>query len=192
MTPALRLAVEHAIEFEQFRAWPYPDPASPLARATPYVRWGYSSAVALLGLLPPTVVALSGAPWTQGYGQTGPGVRPANEAWRESVARVNLEDRIEDLIAVIAARAGRPLEAGQMAALAGFMDNVGPGKFGVKDGLFALKNAQRPSTLWLHVQAGRDAQAADAFLQWTKAQGRVMRGLVRRREAERAMYLRGS
>lgn len=31
--------------------------------------------------------------------------------------------------------------------------------------------------------------AADAFMQWTKAGGKVLKGLVRRREAERALFL---
>ena len=33
--------------------------------------------------------------------------------------------------------------------------------------------------------------AADEFLKWTKASGKVLKGLVRRREAERALFLTG-
>jgi lysozyme len=33
--------------------------------------------------------------------------------------------------------------------------------------------------------------AADEFLKWTKAGGKVLNGLVRRREAERALFLSG-
>ncbi|HFE9915503.1 TPA: lysozyme, partial [Acinetobacter baumannii] len=32
--------------------------------------------------------------------------------------------------------------------------------------------------------------AADQFLVWNKAGGKVMKGLVRRREAERALFLK--
>jgi lysozyme len=34
-------------------------------------------------------------------------------------------------------------------------------------------------------------EAADAFLKWTKAGGRVLPGLVKRRNDERALYLSG-
>ena len=33
--------------------------------------------------------------------------------------------------------------------------------------------------------------AADAFMQWTKAGGKVLKGLVRRRDAERQLFLSG-
>jgi lysozyme len=33
--------------------------------------------------------------------------------------------------------------------------------------------------------------AADEFLKWNKAGGKVLNGLVRRREAERALFLSG-
>jgi GH24 family phage-related lysozyme (muramidase) len=35
------------------------------------------------------------------------------------------------------------------------------------------------------------AAAADEFLKWRKANGVVLNGLVRRREAERALFLSG-
>jgi lysozyme len=37
-------------------------------------------------------------------------------------------------------------------------------------------------------RAGDYAGAANAFAMWNKNDGKVMRGLVRRREAEAAMY----
>lgn len=39
--------------------------------------------------------------------------------------------------------------------------------------------------------AGRQKEACDAFLLWNKAGGRVVQGLVNRRQAERALCLKG-
>jgi lysozyme len=41
------------------------------------------------------------------------------------------------------------------------------------------------------LNAGERAQAGDAFLMWNKAAGKVMKGLTRRREAERHLFLTG-
>lgn len=54
--------------------------------------------------------------------------------------------------------------------------NIGPAAF-------------KRSSVLRHFNAGRTQQAADAFLMWNKAGGRVLRGLVRRREAERAVFI---
>lgn len=189
---ALLLAVDLCAEFEGFRAYPYPDPASPLAMATRSLRWGFVAPAQLLATLPATVRALSGAPWTIGYGQTGDHVGPDTAAWPERIARVNLTAAVEDRVDMVRARTQIALTPGQGAALASFLYNVGPGRTGAKDGLFALKGASRPSTLWIRSQQGRHTDAAAQFAHWVNAGGRVMSGLVRRREAERRMYLTGN
>ena len=38
---------------------------------------------------------------------------------------------------------------------------------------------------------GEYTGAADEFLKWNKSNGKVLQGLVRRREAERALFLSG-
>ena len=45
------------------------------------------------------------------------------------------------------------------------------------------------STLLRKLNAGDYAGAADEFLRWNKAGGKVLNGLTRRREAERALFL---
>ena len=45
------------------------------------------------------------------------------------------------------------------------------------------------STVCKAFNAGKVAQSADAFRLWNKAGGKVVNGLVRRREAERALFL---
>jgi GH24 family phage-related lysozyme (muramidase) len=47
------------------------------------------------------------------------------------------------------------------------------------------------STLRMKYNRGDYDGAADEFLKWTKAGGKVLRGLERRREAERALFLSG-
>jgi lysozyme len=47
------------------------------------------------------------------------------------------------------------------------------------------------STLRMKYNRGDYQGAADEFLKWTKAGGKVLNGLVRRREAERALFLSG-
>lgn len=61
-------------------------------------------------------------------------------------------------------------------ALVSFTFNVGQGNL-------------RSSTLLRKLNENDKNEAADQFLRWNKAGGRVLNGLVRRREAERAMFL---
>jgi GH24 family phage-related lysozyme (muramidase) len=63
-------------------------------------------------------------------------------------------------------------------ALACWTYNVGPG-------------AMAKSTLIKKLNAGDFQGAADAFLSWDKAGGRVLAGLHRRREAERKLFMSG-
>ena len=70
------------------------------------------------------------------------------------------------------------------------------GRQGVFDSLVSfafnvgLGSLQR-STLRMKTNRGDFEEAADEFLKWTKAGGRVLPGLVKRRNDERAMYLSG-
>ena len=53
---------------------------------------------------------------------------------------------------------------------------------------FGLGNLQR-STIRMRANRGDWDGAADAFRMWTKGGGRVLPGLVKRREAERSLFL---
>jgi lysozyme len=68
---------------------------------------------------------------------------------------------------------------GQFDALVSFAFNVG------------LGNLQR-SGLRMKTNRGELEDAAEEFMKWTKAGGRVLPGLVKRRKDERAMYLYGA
>jgi len=111
--------------------------------------------------------------WTIGYGTTA-GVKPgqnitkerAEELLREDVKR--FEQQVMRLVKV-------PLTQGQHDALASFVYNLGPGN---------LSN----STLLRLLNAGDYKGAAAQFDRWTKAGGKTLAGLVRRRAAERALF----
>jgi GH24 family phage-related lysozyme (muramidase) len=66
----------------------------------------------------------------------------------------------------------------QFDALVCFAFNVGNGAFG-------------SSTLLRVLNAGDHGAAADELLRWSRAGGRVLEGLLRRRRAERALFLSG-
>ena len=55
---------------------------------------------------------------------------------------------------------------------------------------FGLGNLQR-STIRMKANRGDWEGAAEAFMVWTKGGGKVLPGLVRRREAEKALFLSG-
>lgn len=67
---------------------------------------------------------------------------------------------------------------GPFDALVSFAFNVG------------LGNLQR-SGLRMKTNRGDFEEAADEFMKWTKAGGRVLPGLVKRRMDEKALYLSG-
>jgi lysozyme len=67
---------------------------------------------------------------------------------------------------------------GVFDALASFAFNVG------------LGNLQR-SSLRMKTNRGEYEDAAEEFMKWTKAAGRVLPGLVKRRKDEQALYLSG-
>lgn len=68
------------------------------------------------------------------------------------------------------------LTPGRLGALTSFAFNVG------------LGNLQRSSLRMKHNRGDYEG-AAEAFLDWTKAGGKVLKGLVSRRNDERALYL---
>ena len=119
--------------------------------------------------------ATGGAPWTIGYGHTGPEVRKglvwtqaqANNALADDVSR--FADGVKALLDVA------PTTQGQFDAMVSLAYNVGIGNFS-------------GSTLRKKHVAGDYAGAAAEFAKWNKAGGRVMAGLTRRRAAEAAMY----
>lgn len=69
-----------------------------------------------------------------------------------------------------------PVNDNEFGALASFAFNLGVGNL-------------RSSTLLKLLNSGDRAGAADQFLRWIRANGQVLPGLVKRRAAERALFL---
>jgi lysozyme len=110
--------------------------------------------------------------WTIGWGNTGPEVtegtvwtrRYAEKKLREMVARH--ERAVENVVTA-------PLTQNQFDALVSLSYNMGIGK---------------AKTLIKHVNNEDWDKAANAFLLYNKAGGRVVRGLTRRRQAEKRLF----
>ena len=117
--------------------------------------------------------------WTIGYGWTQPVDGKPIRAWmtikQETAERllktglVSYESDVSRLVKV-------GLTQGQFDALVSFTYNLGA-------------RSLSTSTLLRKLNAGDYAGAADEFLRWNKAGGKVLNGLTRRREAERALFL---
>ena len=117
--------------------------------------------------------------WTIGYGWTQPvddkPIRAGMTIKQETADRllktglVSYESDVSRLVKV-------GLTQGQFDALVSFTYNLGA-------------RALSTSTLLRKLNAGDYAGAADEFLRWNKAGGKVLNGLTRRREAERALFL---
>ncbi|MEO1067658.1 MAG: lysozyme [Cyanobacteria bacterium J06638_6] len=117
--------------------------------------------------------------WTIGYGHTSmAGPPPVYEgmtitaAEAEAILQQDLdvfEQGVSDALTITT-------NENQFSAMVSFSFNVGLG-------------AYRNSTLLRKHNAGDFAGAANEFLRWIYADGQILPGLVRRREAERSLYL---
>lgn len=151
----------------------YPDPASALGRACREQRLSLTGYRKVAGW-----EALSGAPWTIGYGQTGPDVVPGraiNAAEAESILAAALGSYEQGIVSLLK----RPVSDNAFSALVSFCYNLGVGTLG-------------KSTLLKLLNDGDMAGAADEFLKYNKA-GRppeVLPGLTKRRAAERTLFLK--
>lgn len=111
--------------------------------------------------------------WTIGYGSTGPDIGPGL-TWTQAQAEQRLHDDVSRFAEGVSKLVGKATQ-GQFDALVSFAYNLGLG-------------ALRSSTLLKLHRAGDYAGAAEQFARWTKAAGRVLPGLVRRRVAEARLY----
>lgn len=117
--------------------------------------------------------------WTIGYGWTQPvdgkPIRAGMTIKQETAERllktglVRYESDVSRLVKV-------GMTQGQFDALVSFTYNLGA-------------RSLSTSTLLRKLNAGDYAGASDEFLRWNKAGGKVLNGLTRRREAERALFL---
>lgn len=113
--------------------------------------------------------------WTIGWGATGPGIGPGVE-WSQAQADARLEQDVRRFAAQVAkVLDGAKTTQAQFDALVSFAYNLGIGALG-------------SSTLLKLHKAGDYKSAAAQFVRWNKADGKVLKGLTRRREIESLLY----
>ena len=122
--------------------------------------------------------------WTIGYGHTAragaPRVSPGMKITEAEADEILSRDLrvFEGGVANALARAKGEVLQREFDALVDLAFNIGLGAF-------------RSSSLLRAYLAGDKAKAAEKFLEWTKAGGRVLPGLVARRKRDRAWFLTG-
>ncbi len=117
--------------------------------------------------------------WTIGYGHTAEAGPPAPKAGMKITEQEAADILARDLgqyeRAVTKAVSIVP-SANQFAAMVSLCYNIGPTNF-AKSSVVRLLNVGQPR------------EAADAFLLWNKAGGKVLKGLTARRENEKKLFL---
>lgn len=117
--------------------------------------------------------------WTIGHGATVAGdgrqVTPVTPAITEEEAARLLARDLDVAAQGVLRLVTMPLTDRQLDALASFAFNVGLGRF-------------EHSTLRALVNAGNHAAIPAELVKWTRANGRILPGLVQRRKAEAALY----
>lgn len=124
-----------------------------------------------------------GEPWTVGWGETGPEITQ-DTVWTQSYADYRFEKRMERLSKAVSSLVNVELTQGQFDALCSFADNIGTDidSDGKAEGL-------GDSTLLKLVNQGRFVEASLEFGKWISRGSPVEKGLRRRREAERLMFI---
>lgn len=114
-----------------------------------------------------------GAPWTIGWGATGPDIGPAT-VWTRKECDARLEADVARHAADVARALGEaPTTQAQFDALVSFHYNTGA--------------IARATLTKKHIE-GNYAAAEREFARWNRAGGRVLAGLTRRRKAEALLY----
>jgi GH24 family phage-related lysozyme (muramidase) len=123
--------------------------------------------------------------WTIGWGATGAdpfngGKIGKGTVWTQEQCDMRFEQHLAQFEAAVREGIGKAATSqAQFDAMVSLTYNIGAAGF------------RRSTVLRKHINGDFDG-AARAFLMWNKAGGKVLRGLVRRREAEAALYRSGS
>jgi lysozyme len=114
---------------------------------------------------------------TIGYGTTRINGKPINLGTKITVEEAErlLKEDLKAFEAAVTRHTTVELNQNQFDALVSFVYNVGEGNF-------------RSSTLLKLLNSGNYEGASEQLLRWTRANGQVLPGLVRRREAEKRLF----
>ena len=113
---------------------------------------------------------------TIGYGHTGPDVFEGQTITEEEADALLVQDT-QDAVAAVNRLVTAALTQGQFDALVDFVFNLGAGRL-------------EGSTLLELLNEGDYEGAAAQFERWSHAGGKVLAGLLRRRQAEADLFLR--
>lgn len=111
--------------------------------------------------------------WTIGYGHTK-GVQPGDE-WSEDHANHMLEVELEEYENYVNESVTIALSQNQFDALVSWVYNLGPANF-------------KSSTMLKVLNSGDYEGVPAQMKRWNKAGGKVLEGLIRRREAEALLF----
>lgn len=112
--------------------------------------------------------------WTIGWGETGPGI-VKGLVWTQEYADHRFELALSKRESTVQRLVDVPLTDNEFAALVSFEYNAG---------------ALAGSTLLRLLNSGRPrAEVANEFGRWVRVKGKIVRGLIRRRAAERDLFL---
>lgn len=116
--------------------------------------------------------------WTIGYGTTRINGQPVKEGMTitKDQALQLVKQEVNKLWSQIESITKVSLNENQMNALVDFAYNLG-------------FNALKTSTLMMYVNESKFDEAANQFSRWVYAGGKVLPGLVKRREAEKQLFL---
>ena len=112
--------------------------------------------------------------WTIGYGHTNK--VKSGDAITEGEADILLALDVQEAERAVSSYVDVDINQNQFDALVSFVYNLGAGNF-------------KSSTLLKKLNQGDYLGAANEFHRWNKAGGKVLRGLVRRREAEANLFI---
>lgn len=120
----------------------------------------------------------NGSVWSCGYGSTGSEINKFTHWTRDEATNYLLADWSAAKSGVLRASPilGQPEHVNRLEAITDFAYNLGVGRY-------------QASSLRAYVDRQSWAQAADEFPKWDLAGGKVLRGLVVRRAAERTLFL---
>lgn len=118
--------------------------------------------------------ATGAAPYTIGYGATGPGIAPGLK-WSQKQADDRLATDLDRFTKGVQSALRRQATDAQLGAMVSLAYNIGVSAF-------------RGSTLLKLFNAGDIGGAAKQFPRWNKADGKVMKGLTSRRADEQKVF----
>lgn len=114
--------------------------------------------------------------WTIGWGTTGPGIQEGltiSQQTADTMLKAHIQDVALDLTDLLKPKS---LKQHQFDALVSFVYNIGIGAF-------------KKSTMLSLIKRDKMAEAALEFDKWTKAAGKELPGLVKRRKAEKTLFI---